>query len=199
MQDLPLTALDLAVLAIVGLSTLVALARGAVREIVGFLAWIGAFVAAWFAFAPTRPIVKEALGNDLFTDLATVVLVFIVPLLALKLLGSLLAKAVSGAGLGLADRLLGLAFGFARGALLVAAAYLLGSMLVPPERHPEWVARAQVLPHVRSAAATLQAFLPAELEGRVKAATGGGSGAGSQGQGYTAEQRQRLERLLPRN
>lgn len=199
MKGLPLTALDLAVAAVVGLSALVALARGAVREIMGFLAWIGAFVAAWFAFGPTRPLVKEAVGNDLLTDLATVVLVFLVPLLALKLLGSLLAKAVSGSGLGLADRLLGLAFGFARGALLVAAAYLLGSLLVPPERHPDWVARAWLLPHVKSAAAKLQALLPAELEGRVKAATLGGTGGTREGQGYTSEQRQRLERLLPRN
>lgn len=198
-QNLPLTAFDLVVLAVVGLSTLVALARGAVREIMGFLAWIGAFAAAWFAFAPTRPIVKDALHNDLLTDLATVALVFLVPLLAFKLMGSMLARAVSGSGLGLADRLLGLAFGLGRGVLLVAAAYLLGSMLVPPERHPDWIARAQVLPHVRSAAAKLQSVLPAELESKVKAATVGGTAGGAEGQGYTSEQRQRLERLLPRN
>jgi membrane protein required for colicin V production len=195
MQGLPLTALDLAVAAVVGLSTLVALARGAVREVTGMLAWIGALVVAWFAFGPARPLVKEAVGNDLVTDLATVALVFLVPLLAFKILGGLLAKAVSGTGLGLADRVLGIAFGLARGVLLVTAAYLLGTMLVPKERHPDWVTRARVLPHLQSASAKLEALLPAELEGKVKAA-GGGAGA-EPGKGYSSEQRRQLERLLP--
>ncbi len=199
MRDLPLTALDLAVAAVVGLSTLVALARGAVREIASLLAWIGAFAAAWFAFEPTRPIVKEALGNDFVTDLATVVLVFVVPLVALKLLGAMLAKAASGSGLGLADRLLGTAFGLARGVFLVAVAYLLGSMLVPPERHPDWVTRARLLPQVKSAAAALRTVLPSELQEKVTVAAGGGRGGNAAGQGYTAEQRRQLERLLPRN
>lgn len=195
MQDLPVTALDLAVAAVIGLSTLVALARGAVREITGMLAWIGALVAAWFAFTPVRPLVKEAVGNDLLTDLSTVALVFLVPLVALKILGGLLARAAGGGGLGLADRLLGTAFGLARGVLLVAAAYLLGSMVVPAERHPDWVTRARVLPHLQGAAAKLEALLPADLEGKVKAA-GGGSGV-EPGKGYSAEQRRQLERLLP--
>lgn len=196
MQELGLTALDLAVAAVVGLSAIVALARGAVREIMGFLAWIGALVAAWFAFGPVRPLVKDAVTNDLLTDLATMALVFLVPLLALKILGGILAKAVSGAGLGLADRILGLAFGLARGVLLVVAAYLLGSMLVPPDRHPSWVKQARSLPHIESAAAKLQALLPAELEGRLQAA--GASGAGAErGKGYSSEQRRQLERLLP--
>lgn len=195
MGELGLTALDLAVAAIVGLSAIVALARGAVREIASLLAWIGALLAAWFAFGPVRPLVKEAVTNDLLTDLATVALVFLVPLLALRILGGILAKAVSGAGLGLADRVLGLAFGLARGVLLVVAAYLLGSMLVPPDHHPRWVKEARALPHIRSAAAKLKALLPEELEDRLEAAGGQG---GEDGKGYSDEQRRRLERLLPR-
>lgn len=197
MQPPPLTALDLAVLAIVGLSTIVALARGAVREIVGFLAWIGAFAAAWFGFAPLRPIVKEALGHDLLVDLATIGLVFVVPLLALKILGAMLARAVSGGAVGLVDRLLGLLFGFARGAFLVALAWLLATMLVPRDRHPDWVRRALALPYIETSAAWLQGFLPAELESKVRAATGSAAKPGP-GKGYTPEQRRELERLLPR-
>ena len=47
-----LTAFDIAVLAVVGLSALLALARGAVREVLGLVTWIGAVMAAIVAFAP---------------------------------------------------------------------------------------------------------------------------------------------------
>lgn len=198
MQNLPLTALDLAVLAVVGLSAILALARGAVREIMGFAAWIGAFAAAWFGFAAVRPIVKEALGHDLLVDLATVGLVFLVPLLALKILGGMLARAASGGGIGLVDRLLGLGFGVARGAVLVALAWILATMLVPRERHPDWVKRAAALPYIETSAAWLQAFLPAELESKVKAATGAAPRP-DPGQGYAPQERRELERLLPRS
>jgi membrane protein required for colicin V production len=197
MQNLPLTALDLAVLVVVGLSAIVALARGAVREIVSFLAWIAAFAAAWFGFEPVRPIVAEALGHDLLVDLATVGLVFLVPLIALKILGAMLARAASGGGIGFVDRLLGLVFGVARGALLVALAWMLATMILPRDRYPDWVRRAVALPYIETGAMWLQAFLPAELEGKVKAATGSAPRAGS-GKGYAPEQRRELELLLPR-
>jgi membrane protein required for colicin V production len=197
MQNLPLTALDLAVLVVVGLSAIVALARGAVREIVSFLAWIAAFAAAWFGFEPVRPIVKEALGHDLLVDLATIGLVFVVPLIAFKVLGAMLARAVSRGGVGLVDHLLGLLFGVARGAFLVAFVWILATMLVPRDRHPGWVQRAAALPYIETSAAWLQGFLPAELESKVRAATGSAPKPGP-GKGYTPEQRRELERLLPR-
>jgi len=197
MRPPPLTALDLAVLVVVGLSAIVALARGAVREIVGLFAWIAAFVAAWFGFEPVRPIVKEALGHDLLVDLATVGLVFLVPLIAFKILGAMLVRAASGGGIGVVDRALGLVFGVARGALLVALAWMVATMILPRDRYPDWVRRAVALPYIETGAMWLQAFLPAELEGKVKAATGSAAKPGP-GKGYTPEQRRELERLLPR-
>ncbi|MCX7629575.1 MAG: CvpA family protein [Geminicoccaceae bacterium] len=196
MQPPPLTALDLAVAVVVGLSAIVALARGALRELLGLLAWIGAFACAWFGFSPVRPILKEAIGNDLLVDLATVVVVFLVPLVALKLLAGAVARAANGPGP--ADRLLGLLFGLARGALLVVLGWILATMLVPAERHPDWVKRAVALPWIKGGALWVEAFLPAELEAKVKAATGAAHRPDA-GKGYAPEQRRELERLLPRS
>ncbi len=195
MQTLPITALDLVVAVVVGLSAMVALARGALRELLGLVAWIGALASAWFGFSPAHGILKEAIGNDFLTDLATVGVVFLVPLIALKLLASAVANATAGPGL--ADRLLGLAFGLVRGAFLVVLAWILVSTLFPPERHPDWVKRAVALPWIKSGAVWVEAFLPAELESKVKAATGNVSRP-DPGKGYGPEQRRELERLLPR-
>jgi membrane protein required for colicin V production len=70
--------------------------------------------------------------------------------------------------LGGTDRLLGLAFGAARGAVLVALAYILGGMLLPAtDRWPEPVREARSLPLVVDTATWMVSLLPPEWRPRV--------------------------------
>lgn len=160
MSDLPVTLFDLIVGGIVLLSTLLALSRGAVREAFGLLSWIGAIVAAVYAFQPVRPMLLEALGNELLTDAATLAVVFFVPFMALKIVTGIIARAVASSALGPVDKLLGLGFGFARGALIVCGAYLVGSVIVAKEQHPDWVKTAMLQPPVEQGANWIAQFLP---------------------------------------
>lgn len=160
MSELPFTLFDLIVGGIVLLSTLLALSRGAVREALGLAAWIGAIVAALYAFEPVRPMVLEAVGNELLADAATLAVVFFVPLLVLKIVAGMLARAVAGSALGPVDKLLGLFFGFARGALIVCAAYLVGSVIIAEKQQPEWVTTAVSQPYVAKGGDWIAQFLP---------------------------------------
>lgn len=200
MDGFPLTALDLVVIAIVALSAIVALARGLVRELFGFIAWIGAIVVAWMAFPHVRPMAREVIGNDILADLAAALGVFLVLLIGLRIIGNLIAGGISGSGLGALDRILGLAFGLARGALLVCVAYFLGSLLVLPERQPAWVKQAQLLPTIQAGTRFVSNLLPESVEERVRAAMNPGATSPAAGEkGYTQEERKALEQLLPRN
>ena len=160
MTDLPVTLFDLIVGGIVLLSTLLALSRGAVREALGLATWIGAIVAAVYAFEPVRPMLLEAIGNELLTDAATLAIVFFVPFFALRLLSGMIARAVSASSLGPVDKFLGLGFGFARGALIVCGAYLVGSVIVAREQHPDWIKTAMLQPPVEQGADWLATLLP---------------------------------------
>lgn len=160
MTDLPVTLFDLIVGGIVLLSTLLALSRGAVREALGLATWIGAIVAAVYAFEPVRPMLLEAIGNELLTDAATLAIVFFVPFFALRLLSGMIARAVSASALGPVDKFLGLGFGFARGALIVCGAYLVGSVIVAREQHPDWIKTAMLQPPVEQGADWLATLLP---------------------------------------
>lgn len=197
MGDIPLTAFDLAVLVVVGLSAIVALARGLVLELFGVAAWIAAAVVAWIAFPHLKPILRDAIGNDIISDLATAAIAFLVPLIAMRLLGNAVAKAVSSGGLGAIDRILGLVFGLARGAFLVCLAYFLGSILVLPDRQPSWVKQAYSLPYVQAGTRFLHNNLPASLEERVRAAMNPGAPAAAGEKGYSDQERRALEQLLP--
>lgn len=204
-----MTALDLIVLVVVALSALVALSRGLVREVLTLAAWVGAFVTAYYAFAPVRPLVLQAVRQELITDLATAAVVFLVPLVAYKILGGMIAKAVSDGPLGSLDKLAGLGFGALRGALLVCAAWLLAGMFMPSERYPGWVQEATFLPQIRAGAGWLRDLLPADFESRARDAAvevplkaeavrdAAGLGGGQSGElGYSAEQIQQMNRLF---
>lgn len=211
MADLPITFFDIVVGLVLVLSTLVAIARGMVREIVGLASWVGAFVVAYYAFQHVRPFLEEAIGNELLTDVATAAAVFLVPLIVFKILGGMLASGVDEIGLGLFDRVGGLLFGVARGALLVCAGWLVVSMILRPEQQPVWVRQAYTLPYVDAGGEWLRGFLPERLaaEGRA-AAERAGDGArrldavrdalgnprqSVPDQGYTDEQRRQMDKL----
>ncbi|MEZ5863933.1 MAG: CvpA family protein [Geminicoccaceae bacterium] len=215
MNDLPITLFDIIVAGIILLSTLLALSRGAVREILGLLSWIGAIVVAVYAFAPVRPMVTDAIGNELLADAATVAIVFFVPFLVLKIVTGLIGRAVSGSFLGPLDKLLGVVFGAARGVLIVCAAYLVGTAIIAKEQQPDWIMDAKLQPSVANGADWLAQFLPpgildgskaaateaaaraAEEARRVRDGRNGGSAEGGSGEtGYGELVRQGMDALI---
>lgn len=196
-----LTLFDLAVIAVVALSALLALARGAVREVLGLASWIGAAAVAFAGFAPARPLVGAYIQEPLLADAATLALVFVVPFILFRIIAGVVGNLVSAASLGSLDRLLGLAFGVFRGALIVCAAYLILSVFMAPERQPVWIREAQLLPQVREGAFMLTQVLPenARLLGelvRPPDQSPAGTATGAAGQGYTDQQRENVDRLL---
>ncbi|MCB1835005.1 MAG: CvpA family protein [Geminicoccaceae bacterium] len=188
MNELGLTIFDVGVLLVVGLSALLSLMRGGVREVFNLASWIGAFAVAVYAFAQFRPMVMDAVNNDLIANIATAFAVFFIPLVVFKLIGGMIAGAIAGSALGPLDRLLGLAFGFARGALIVCAGYLIAGELMPRDRFPDWVKNGVTKPHVEEGADWIGQFVPEDWLARSqealtdtmeRARNAGGSAAGS--------------------
>ena len=151
---------DIIVLAVIAVSALSAFVRGFVRELMGIGAWIGAAtVAAWGA-PSLEPAVREWTGSADFSVPLAYAGVFLAALLLLSVGAATIGGVVRGIGLGTVDRTLGIAFGIARGAVLVIAAYLGASYLMPPERWPEPVRQARALPFAYQGAAWLAGKIP---------------------------------------
>ena len=160
MNELGLTIFDVGVLLVVGLSALLSLMRGGVREVFNLASWIGALMVAFYSYAQFRPMVMDAVKNDLIADIATAVLVFFVPLVVFKLIGGMISSAIAGSALGPLDRLLGLVFGFARGALIVCAGYLIAGELMSRDQFPDWVKNGITRPKVEEGADWLAQYVP---------------------------------------
>lgn len=217
MGDLPqqLTAVDLGIAAIVGLSALLALARGGIREVFSIASWLGALVVAFATFGQARPVLRDLIAEPLVADAVALALVFLVPFIALRFAAGFLSRRVNAGVLGPLDRFLGFAFGAVRGVLVVAVAYLVLSFFVAPERQPDAVQQARLLPQVRKAAGAIVTVLPENLAnlaiatGAVAAPLAEPTGAGGPStpaaapappapeRGYTEQQRQGVDRLLP--
>jgi membrane protein required for colicin V production len=160
-----LTLVDMTVVIIVGLSILVSLIRGLVREVLALAAWIVAFLAANLLAAPVAPWLPDAIASEELRLLAAFACVFVVVLIAMSVLAMLASKLVKSAGLGLEDRLLGSAFGLARGMLVVLVIVLLAGLTSLP-RQPVW-RNAVLSGPLETLAVHSKAWLPADLAQRI--------------------------------
>lgn len=165
-----LTAFDIGALIVIGLSVLVAVVRGAVRETLSLASWIGAAVIAYYGFGYARDLARQTIETDWLADAAALTMVFIVPLVGFKIVAAVLADHLPGGTVGVIDRTAGLAFGVARGAVIVSAAYLGLSLAIEPAEHPVWIQEAMVLPYVREGAELLNRFVPDEVAARSREA-----------------------------
>jgi membrane protein required for colicin V production len=132
-----MTWIDYAVIAIVGISILLSVIHGLVREILSLASWVVAFVVAQMFAPEVAPLLPAALANPSLRLLAGFLCVFLAVLLAMTLLAIALSGLIKSAGLSFADRALGAVFGLVRGLAIVMIAVLLAGLTTLP-RQPAW-------------------------------------------------------------
>mgnify|MGYP001547231626 CR=1 FL=1 len=153
-----MTPVDIAIVAVIALSALVSLVRGAVREVISLAAWVVSFaIALMYADTVARHFAGLVHVPWLRYVLSFVLLLVTAVLLA-SLAGRLLAMAVKSSGLGWTDRLLGMVFGLARGLIVVAVlTVLIGAM---PVQQAGWWKQSRLLPYFNGATQKLMAEVP---------------------------------------
>ena len=151
-----LTAFDAVAITLVILSALMALARGFVRELATLGAFICALAAAYFARGLLRGPISGLFGDgspDWLPDVMIMVTVFIAVYALVAWFGQRLSRTIQGVeGIGLIDRLSGLVFGVARGAVAVVFFVYLIQLGMDQDRIPDWISEARTYPYFASAA-----------------------------------------------
>ena len=163
MADLPLTAFDVAVLLIVGLSVLISLLRGVTQDVLNTAGWVGAAVITYFGFGYARGLARQTIETGLLADAAALGVVFLVPLIAFKLLAAVIADRLPGGRIGILERVGAVLFGVVRGAVIVSVAYLFLPVVWVRDEQPDWIQQAIVLPYVQDGAELLQPLVPRSL------------------------------------
>ena len=160
MEELALTPVDFAVIAVVLISALLAFVRGFVQEVLAVSGWIGAGFATYYGFGPLAPILRQYTDIAGLADVLTGVAIFVVTLVALSFISHAIGRRVRGSSVGALDRSLGFLFGIARGAVLVVAAYMFTDWAVPRDGQPEWWRQARVAFYADHGSKLVQGLLP---------------------------------------
>src|SRR5580700_5479890 len=142
---MPITILDLVLLAVMLISGLLAMVRGFMREILSIAAWGTAAVTTLYAFSKLLPTAKTYFNNDTVATVVVVAGVFVGTLILVSIVTVRISDMILDSRIGALDRTLGFLFGLARGLLIVVVAFLFFDWLVPPKSQPTWITNAKSL------------------------------------------------------
>jgi membrane protein required for colicin V production len=164
---MPITLLDIGLIAIMLISALLAMVRGFMREVLSIAAWALAAVATLYAYARLLPYARHYFNNDIFAAVAVIGGVFLLTLLIVTVVTVRISDMVLDSRIGPLDRTLGFLFGLGRGLIIVVVAYMFFDWLVPDRSKPEWVLHAKSKVVLSSTGEWLKEQLPENAEATI--------------------------------
>jgi membrane protein required for colicin V production len=164
---MPITLLDIIVLAVMLVSGLLAMIRGFMREILSIAAWGAAAVTTVYAFAKLLPTAKSYFNNDTVATIAVIAGVFIGTLILVSIVTVRISDMILDSRIGALDRTLGFLFGLARGLLIIVVAFQFFIWLVPDKQQPDWVSSAKSRVVLQSTGDWLKSLLPDDPENTI--------------------------------
>lgn len=153
--------IDISILSVVGLSILIGIFRGFIREALSLVNW-GLAIGGGVYFHDT---VSNYLSNTIHSEMVRSVIafggIFLTILIICSLISHLISALVKKSGLGGTDRVLGLVFGFLRGALVCSVMLLIISFS-PIKSQSTWQ-QAILLPYFKPVMAWLNDNVPEQV------------------------------------
>ena len=157
--SLPVSILDLVVIAVIVISALLAAVRGFTREVLAIVAWVTAAAAAWVLHPLIRPRVKEHVSNPNIALAIAIGGVFVVVLLIVSIVTVKLSDFILDSRIGALDRTLGFLFG-ARPGFRHGVNGWAGLAWLVQGKMPDWAVNARARPAHESSSSRLIAMLP---------------------------------------
>ena len=154
--------LDIVILIVVGISALIALSRGLVKEVLSIIGWVLATLAVIYLLPVLMPFAKQYISSGILagvtTALCILILFFVVWIYATAgVVGKIRSSKLSGL-----DRMLGLFFGIVRAMLLVVLFYILISWMIPVDKQSDILTKSKYFQLAGSFAKPLEDMIPEE-------------------------------------
>ncbi len=140
---MPITLLDMILLAVMLVSALLAMVRGFMREILSIASWAAAAIVTIYAYPRLKPVIQQYLTNDIVASAATIGVAFLGTLLVVSIVTIKISDTVLDSRVGALDRTLGFLFGLGRGLIIVVVAFMFLDWLVPAKSQPKWATDAK--------------------------------------------------------
>jgi membrane protein required for colicin V production len=153
--------LDYGFLAVLGISMLLGAAKGFIHVVMSLAGWFAALIAAHYLADLLSPYLTSTGLGDTSRYVLAFVIAFVIALIAWGIVTVMIKQAVSGIGLGGLDRLLGVAIGLVRGAVILISLTVLVSV-TPADQSITWQ-NSIAVKMTKAAAQASKPFLPAKI------------------------------------
>ena len=193
MSGLPVTTIDLIVIAVILISAFVALWRGLVRETFSIFEWVASAYAAIRLTPIFQPMLAGIIEPPWLAWVAVFVGTFLIVLIPLSIMTHRFAELVKRSEIGAIDRALGFVFGVGRGLVIVGLAYIAYASFVPLESQSATVTQARFFPLIRNSSEVLLSLVPQSGSEGGTVSQGGGQ---DEAKTYGASDRSALDRLF---
>ena len=156
-----LTIFDWAVIGIIGLSALLALFRGFIREVLSLGTWIAAAIITTNFYDEVAVMLQPHFSSKTLAAGAATFGTFITVLIVLSIFSAIIIRFLqAGSDISILDSLLGMMFGVARGVFIISLAYLMITTILPADDLPDWLGKAKTRPIAEFGKSTLVSMAP---------------------------------------
>jgi len=144
-----LAIIDWVIVGVLGISTLISIRRGFVKEALSLVTWIAAVLIARLFAGQFTVVLEPYIETDSLRLGASYLILFIATLMVGGMVNYLVGEFVRMTGLSGLDRLLGTIFGFARGGVVVVVFVALMHYVLPVEED-DWYQQSRFIPQLVS-------------------------------------------------
>lgn len=156
-----MTAIDYLIITILVISTGISFLRGFVKEAFSLAAWIAAVMLGYMYTDKLARLLSDAIEIPILRTAVAFLLLFFTTLIIASMVTYILGQLVRRTGLGGTDRLIGMLFGIARGAIVVSVMVLVAS--ATELNQANWWQDSQLVGHFEQLARMLQGKIPDNL------------------------------------
>jgi membrane protein required for colicin V production len=142
-----LATIDWVIVGVLGISTLISIRRGFVKEALSLVTWIAAVLIARLFAGQFTVVLEPYIETDSLRLGASYLILFIATLMVGGMVNYLVSEFVRMTGLSGLDRLLGTIFGFARGGVIVLVFVALMHYVLPVDED-DWYQQSQFIPQL---------------------------------------------------
>jgi membrane protein required for colicin V production len=193
MSGLPVSTIDIVVIAIVLISAILALWRGLVRETFSIFEWVASAYVALRMAPIFQPMFAGFISPPWLAWVAVFLGVFLIVLVPLSIMSHRFAEIVKRSEIGAIDRALGFVFGIGRGLVIVGLAYIAYASFVPLESQSATVTNARLFPLIQNSSEVLLSLVPGT---RSEGGTVSQDSGTDEAKTYGAQDRGALDRLF---